>query len=462
MRTIIKLFFAVICVTCIAGLIPATCLGYCDAPEDVVNYGYIGGCDHTKRTSFILSERTYISNIRVWYDTNVGGNRLVVDLTGPNGYNRSATLRNSEQCQWSWCAAHWELDETLPAGNYRLSADSRSICADPSEKTTLIISGCFDDGDRSRVDDSYDALEIDAPPPIEFDQPPEIAVVPGEQASVYIIPNTFGVYFFDNSWYRFYNGFWFRSSAYNDRWFPIPFKRVPRYILDIPPEYPRLLPRHYHRVRYNEFNREWRNWERDRYWHRQEWYRKELRPETRRERLHHIEREREKWTHNEKLRPPGFLPPLPGQKGHFPSPIHKPGVRPGGADRDHKPNVREPGGKPGGSDREQKPNVREPGTRPGGTDRDHKPVVREPGGKPGGSDREQKPSVREPGVRPGGADRDHKPNVREPVVRPGGRPGGAEREQKPGAKESGSRPGSKHEEKPHAPGKKDEGQHDKN
>jgi hypothetical protein len=127
---------------CVPVMTPVVSWSSCNNPEDIISYGYIGACGHTNRTTFTLSQRTNISNIRVWYDTNIGGNRLEVHLSGPDGYRIAGSLRNSEACQWSWCAAHWALNQTLSPGSYTLTSDSRSICSDPSGKTTLIVSGC--------------------------------------------------------------------------------------------------------------------------------------------------------------------------------------------------------------------------------------------------------------------------------------------------------------------------------
>jgi hypothetical protein len=171
----------------------------------------------------------------------------------------------------------------------------------------------------------YGYADAAPPPQLQFAQPPEMAVVPSGQASVYVIPNTFGVYFYGNSWYRFYNGLWFQASVFSDPWVPITIGIVPQVILGVPPEYPMILPADYYRFPYGEFRSHWRDWDRGRYWQRQDWYRREMRGEIRRERLNHITRERERWGREAGHRPPGFMKHEPGQKGHFPGPANKPG-----------------------------------------------------------------------------------------------------------------------------------------
>jgi len=183
--------------------------------------------------------------------------------------------------------------------------------------------------EQAPAQQDYGYAEPAPPPQLQFAQPPEMAVVPSGQASVYVIPNTFGVYFYGNSWYRFYNGLWFQASVYNDPWIPITVGIVPQVILGVPPEYPMILPADYYRFPYGEFRSHWREWDRGRYWQRQDWYRRELRGEIRRERLNHIARERERWGREAGHRPPGFMKHEPGQKGHFPGPAQRPGEQRG-------------------------------------------------------------------------------------------------------------------------------------
>jgi hypothetical protein len=120
-------------------------------------------------------------------------------------------------------------------------------------------------------------VEAPPPPPLGFTTPPDLVVVPSGETSVYMIPNTFGVYFFGGFWYRYHNGYWFRAIAYNAPWVLIPAAAVPRVIMNVPPEYVYSLPPNYYRIPYNEFYRNWREWDRDRHWHRYDWYRHEVR-----------------------------------------------------------------------------------------------------------------------------------------------------------------------------------------
>ncbi len=116
--------------------------GSCSEEKTVLHYEYLGACGYTQSTSFTLAEETNITRIRVWYDTHVGGNALSATLAGPNGYSSVSGKITKGGCQWSWCEANWNLQQALKAGTYTLTADSTSVCSNPSGKTTLILFGC--------------------------------------------------------------------------------------------------------------------------------------------------------------------------------------------------------------------------------------------------------------------------------------------------------------------------------
>jgi hypothetical protein len=121
------------------------------------------------------------------------------------------------------------------------------------------------------------------PPPLAIREP-ELVVVPSGNAQVYMVPSMVGVYFYGGSWYRFHHGVWFRAAFYNDPWVLVAPAIVPRFVVGIPPAYPLYLPPAYHRIHYRDFHSHWRTWDRERYWHRYDWYRNERRADIRRER----------------------------------------------------------------------------------------------------------------------------------------------------------------------------------
>jgi hypothetical protein len=105
-------------------------------------------------------------------------------------------------------------------------------------------------------------------PPLVFSTEPELVVVPSGPSYVYMVPGREGLYFFGGYWYRTYRGGWYRARIYDGPWSYVEVSRVPRYVLDVPPDYYRRLPPGYHRVPYGEVHRHWREWDRDRHWHK--------------------------------------------------------------------------------------------------------------------------------------------------------------------------------------------------
>ena len=118
-------------------------------------------------------------------------------------------------------------------------------------------------------------VSIGVPSPYEFAEPPDVVVIPSETAYVYMMPGIRGLYFYNGLWYRFHRGHWFTSIGYNGSWAYIDTPRVPRVILDVPPDYYRNLPPGYYRIRYGDFNRHWREWEQVRHWNTYDWYKNE-------------------------------------------------------------------------------------------------------------------------------------------------------------------------------------------
>lgn len=93
---------------------------------------------------------------------------------------------------------------------------------------------------------------------------PSLVVIPGTY--VYYVPDLEeDIFFYQGYWYRPWDGRWYRSRSYNGSWVYI--TNVPRILIDLPPGYHRV-PREYKRIPYKEFNRNWNQWERKKYWDR--------------------------------------------------------------------------------------------------------------------------------------------------------------------------------------------------
>lgn len=105
-------------------------------------------------------------------------------------------------------------------------------------------------------------------PPFRIHTPPPMFVIPGTY--VYAIPDIdVEIFFYQGYWYRPYEGRWYRSKSYNGPWAYRRTSRVPRALLDVPPDY-YSIPQEYERIPYGHFRNNWGRWERERYWERNE------------------------------------------------------------------------------------------------------------------------------------------------------------------------------------------------
>lgn len=112
-------------------------------------------------------------------------------------------------------------------------------------------------------------LNIGPPPVYTFAAPPELVVIPNTY--VYFAPGVdMDIVFYHGYWYRPYNGYWYRGAGYNGPWHHIGRERVPRYIINLPPDY-----RHSYggnpRIPYGHVHNNWNRWERERYWDKRQW-----------------------------------------------------------------------------------------------------------------------------------------------------------------------------------------------
>src|SRR5664279_4703470 len=72
---------------------------------------------------------------------------------------------------------------------------------------------------------------IEAPPPVEFAQPPELVPIPGRY--VYFVPNIdFDLFFYQGYWFRTYKKNWLRSDNYAGSWERV--SQVPYTLIDLP------------------------------------------------------------------------------------------------------------------------------------------------------------------------------------------------------------------------------------
>lgn len=119
-------------------------------------------------------------------------------------------------------------------------------------------------------------------PVFRFSAPPPLVVIPGTY--VYYAPEAdVDIVFYHGFWYRPYEGRWYRARGYNGPWANLAPARVPGVLIELPPDYRHVYAGH-ERIPYRDFNRNWRRWEKDKYWERNERWREGLRHEPREER----------------------------------------------------------------------------------------------------------------------------------------------------------------------------------
>jgi hypothetical protein len=123
-------------------------------------------------------------------------------------------------------------------------------------------------------------VRIPLPPPLFFPAPPPVVVIPGTYA--YFCPDAKeDIFFYQGYWYRPYEGRWYRATVYSGPWVYIVPERVPVVLISLPPDF---RAREYRHIPYVELHRNWRTWERDRYWERHGWERNDRNEERHNER----------------------------------------------------------------------------------------------------------------------------------------------------------------------------------
>ncbi|MDA8168696.1 MAG: hypothetical protein M0Z59_03230 [Nitrospiraceae bacterium] len=111
-------------------------------------------------------------------------------------------------------------------------------------------------------------VRVSPPPPYVFSAPPVVVLIPGTYY-VYFVPGIEAdIFFYHGYWYRPYRGWWFRAHFYNGPWAHI--RRPPGVFAGLPPDFRHLPPPGHLRIPYWQLRRDWRTWERDRYWDRHE------------------------------------------------------------------------------------------------------------------------------------------------------------------------------------------------
>jgi hypothetical protein len=103
-------------------------------------------------------------------------------------------------------------------------------------------------------------------PHVVIHAPPAVVVIPGTYA--YFAPDAgVDIFFYHGHWYRPHHGHWYRARGYNGPWRNIKHAGVPHELRNLPPDFRRTVRRH-ERIRYTDFNKNWKTWERNKHWDR--------------------------------------------------------------------------------------------------------------------------------------------------------------------------------------------------
>ncbi len=117
-------------------------------------------------------------------------------------------------------------------------------------------------------------IGISLPPPIVFQAPPEVIVLP-DTDDVYVDPYIdVDLFFWNGWWWRFWDGRWYRSYYYDRGW--AYYSGVPVFYFDVDPGWRGYCKDHdwhghrleYERISYQRLQQNWRSWHNDRHWER--------------------------------------------------------------------------------------------------------------------------------------------------------------------------------------------------
>lgn len=112
-------------------------------------------------------------------------------------------------------------------------------------------------------------INVPPPPALVLPAPPELVVIPNTYA--YFAPGIdVDIVFYHGYWYRPHAGYWYRARSYNGPWNYIVIDRVPRTVIHLPPDYRRSYYDRPH-IPYGHVHKNWKSWERNKYWDKRQW-----------------------------------------------------------------------------------------------------------------------------------------------------------------------------------------------
>ena len=120
------------------------------------------------------------------------------------------------------------------------------------------------------------SIGISLPPPIVFEAPPQVVVLP-ETDDVYVDPDIdVDLFFWNGWWWRLWEGRWYRSLYYDHDW--VYYDYAPGFYFSVDPDWRIFYRDHnwhghywrYDRIPNRELHQNWRGWHNDKYWQRHE------------------------------------------------------------------------------------------------------------------------------------------------------------------------------------------------
>jgi hypothetical protein len=120
------------------------------------------------------------------------------------------------------------------------------------------------------------SIGISLPPPIVFEAPPDVIVLP-ETNYVYVVPDIYyaDLFFWNGWWWRLWEGRWYRSYYYDRSW--AYYNYVPSFYFDVDPYWRGHIINHswhgrnwnYERIPHQRLHKNWKSWQNNRYWEKQ-------------------------------------------------------------------------------------------------------------------------------------------------------------------------------------------------
>jgi len=117
-------------------------------------------------------------------------------------------------------------------------------------------------------------IVVSVPPPIVFASPPEVIVLP--ETYVYVVPEIEeDIFFYEGWWWRPWQGRWYRSRNYSSGW--VFYRSPPAFYARIPSGWRTHYREgnwgghrwNHQRIPYQQLQHNWRGWQKNRHWERQ-------------------------------------------------------------------------------------------------------------------------------------------------------------------------------------------------